>query len=123
MEVSKWKGLGDESGRWTSLFARFANGWQSLVATWPENVCCYGYGHAQNIPSRVQLLSFRGGRSDLDGHWSCRKCVLRIELMGWRPCAASSSMEVTDGITVRSFVEGIGLEYLEVVAIIPSSVD
>ena len=32
-------------------------------------------------------------------------------------------MEVTDGITVRSFVEGIGLEYLEVVAIIPSSVD
>lgn len=81
------------------------------------------YGHAQNIPSRVQLLSFRGGRSDLDGHWSCRKCVLRMELMGWRPCAASSSMEVTDGITVRSFVEGIGLEYLEVVVIIPSSVD
>lgn len=50
-----------------------------------------------------------GGRSDLDGHWSCRKCVLRMELMGWRPCAASSSMEVTDGITVRRAQQALAI--------------
>ncbi|CAK9051095.1 unnamed protein product [Durusdinium trenchii] len=42
-----------------------------------------------------------GGRTDLDGHWSCQKCVLRWELLGWRPCAAKMPGEVTDGVTLR----------------------
>lgn len=43
-----------------------------------------------------------GGRYDLDGHWSCRKCALRSELLGWRPCAAAAAAEVTDAVTVRT---------------------
>lgn len=43
-----------------------------------------------------------GGRRDLDGHWSCRKCALRGELLGWRPCAAARAAEVTDAVTVRT---------------------
>ena len=47
----------------------------------------------------------RGGRYDLDGHWSCRKCALRSELLGWRPCAAAAAAEVTDAVTVRRAAE------------------
>ena len=41
-----------------------------------------------------------GGQSDLDGRWSCRKCVLKLELLGWRPRAAAAPEEVTDCLTV-----------------------
>ncbi|CAJ1337434.1 unnamed protein product [Effrenium voratum] len=43
-----------------------------------------------------------GGQKDLDGCWSCRKCVTRQELLGWRPRAASGPQEVTDCLTVAS---------------------